>query len=133
MYNYKEAVKSDVKDVLTIDIDNYIAVKEALDQYKNDEIDLDELCSILYDELVCVDSVTGNCSGSYTFNREKAKEYVLQNIELVVEASKEYGYTLDDLYQKGYEQVDVILRCHVLYEAIREVLDELEEEEEEEE
>ena len=62
-YNYLEELKSDVR--------NYI--KEVASDYMDCE-DMDELRDSLYDNLWDEDSVTGNGSGSYTCNREKAKE-----------------------------------------------------------
>ena len=58
--------------------------EDILEHIKNEGItvawkDPDELYETLYDELWVDDSVTGNGSGSYTFNREKAKEYVLED------------------------------------------------------
>ena len=71
-YNYLEELKSDVK--------NYI--NEVASDYMDCE-DMDELRDELYDNLWDEDSVTGNGSGSYTFNREKAKEYVSDNMDLM--------------------------------------------------
>ena len=71
-YNYLEELKSDVR--------NYI--KEVASDYMDCE-DMDELRDSLYDNLWDEDSVTGNGSGSYTFNREKAKEYVSDNMDLM--------------------------------------------------
>ena len=48
--------------------------------------DDDELAEYIKDELWAEDSVTGNGSGSYTFNRNLAEEYLLYNYELVAEA-----------------------------------------------
>lgn len=59
--------------------DYYANVKDDVLSYINDEIrpgeywDRDELESHLNDTLCADDSVTGNCSGSYTFNSAKAK------------------------------------------------------------
>ena len=125
VYDYRKEVANDVKDLLVNDLDNHSEIKKAIDDYKNDEIDFYDLCNTLYDELFIIDGITGNASGSYTFNEAQAKEYVLQNIELVIEAAKEFDYSLDSLYEKGYEGVDVILRCYVLYECVEKVLKEL--------
>ena len=77
-YNYLEELKSDVK--------NYI--NEVASDYMDCE-DMDELRDSLYDNLWNEDSVTGNGSGSYTFNREEAKKYVSDNLDLMVEAYKD--------------------------------------------
>lgn len=56
MYNYYENVKNDVE--------NYI--KENKEYFK--ATDLEELEEELNEQCWISDSVTGNCSGSYTFN-----------------------------------------------------------------
>lgn len=53
-YDYKENIKNDIKSYI---VDNDIDVN-------SDDFDQNEL----YDNLFCEDSVTGNASGSYTFN-----------------------------------------------------------------
>ena len=72
--------------------DYYANVKDDVLSYINDEIrpgeywDRDELESYLNDTLWADDSVTGNCSGSYTFNSAKSREYVMENPDLLREA-----------------------------------------------
>lgn len=118
MYDYKEAVKNDVL------------------QYIKDEIDfsefdtLEELEQYLNDELWTVDSVTGNASGSYTFNAWEAEENICHNLDLLAEALEEFGGSLDIL-KDGAESADVTIRCYLLAGAIAEALEELEEEFEE--
>lgn len=63
MYDYLEAIKADVKDAIS---DNY-----DLNEYRGDREGLEEK---LNDDLWTNDSVTGNASGSYTFNSYTAKE-----------------------------------------------------------
>lgn len=114
-YNYLEELKSDIK--------NYI--NEAASDYMDCE-DMDELRDSLYDNLWDEDSVTGNGSGSYTFNREKAKEYVSDNMDLMVEAYKEYDSIeslVDDLEALDFETIDVTIRCYLLSPALDEVLE----------
>ena len=114
-YNYLEELKSDVK--------NYI--NEVASDYMDCE-DMDELRDSLYDNLWDEDSVTGNGSGSYTFNREKAKEYVSDNLDLMVEAYKEFNSIerlVDDLEALDFETIDVTIRCYLLSQALDEVLE----------
>ena len=114
-YNYLEELKSDVR--------NYI--KEVASDYMDCE-DMDELRDELYDNLWDEDSVTGNGSGSYTFNREKAKEYVSDNMDLMVEAYKEFDSIeslVDDLEALDFETIDVTIRCYLLSQALDEVLE----------
>ena len=73
-YNYYEEVKTDVLNYINEEIDF------------SDFEDLEELEQFLNDELWTVDSVTGNASGSYTFNRFQAQEYVLENMDVLADA-----------------------------------------------
>lgn len=86
----------------------------------------------LNDNLWIDDSITGNGSGSYTFNREEAKEKVLADIDTVREALEEFGTDAETIAEKfldeDWEYFDVTARCYVLGQAIGEVLDEIEEE-----
>ena len=114
-YNYLEELKSDVK--------NYI--KEAASDYMDCE-DIDELRENLYDNLWDEDSVTGNGSGSYTFNREEAKKYVADNLDLMVDAYKEFDSIeklVNNLEDSDFETIDVTIRCYLLSQALDEVLD----------
>ena len=117
MYNYLEAMKSDIKDYIKNEINtaNY-SDREELENNLND---------ILWNE----DSVTGNASGSYTFNCADAKEYVTDNIDLLAEACKEFGVTNETVGEKflneDWEYFDVTIRCYLLNQAISEALDEI--------
>lgn len=118
-YNYLEAVKDDVREYV---------------KYNNIKVTAstrDEIESKLNDDLFCEDSVTGNASGSYTFNAWKAEEYLCHNLELLAEALNEFG-TSGDILTNGAEACDVTIRCYLLGQAIAEVLDEIEEYEEDE-
>lgn len=113
MYDYREEVK---KDVL---------------QYINEEINfkdfdtLNELDEKLNDELWIDDSVTGNGSGSYTFNTYEAEENIAHNWELLEEALAELGSDENPI-SKGAEWCDVIIRCYLLGECITAALEEIE-------
>lgn len=124
-YNYLEAVKEDVKTWL---MDNSSQFEEIKD---NNEIDgvidwdgvKDDLNEILWSE----DSITGNGSGSYTFNREKARDYVLSDglqylKELVDEGWLTYESIGKDVTSYNFESLDVSLRCYFLSQAIEEVI-----------
>ena len=120
MYNYLEAMKSDVRDYITENID--------LNEYREDR---DRLEQSLHDDLWIVDSVTGNGSGSYTYNRNEAKDYVIDNMGYCIEAITEFCTPAEIIAQKFLEQdweyFDVTIRCYLLGQAIGEVLDEAEE------
>ena len=112
-YNYYEAVKSDVLDYISNEI-NY-----------SDYEDLDELNEYLNETLWVEDSVTGNASGSYTFNAYEAEENLCHNMDLLQEALNEFGYGTEYL-KNGPEACDVTIRCYLLSQAITESLEEIE-------
>lgn len=118
-YNYFSAVKEDVKNYIN---DNEIKV------YPSNR---EEIEQTLNDDLWVEDSVTGNASGSYTFNRWQAEENLCHNWELLAEAMEEFGCSDKNVIEEGAEWADVTIRCYLLAQAIAEVLDEVEEEEEE--
>jgi hypothetical protein len=116
-YNYMNAMTEDIRDYITENInrEDYTEDRDGLEEYLNDT---------LWTE----DSVTGNASGSYTFNRETAKEYVLDNTDLLKEAYTEFGQKeniADVICDEDWESADVTIRCYLLGQAIAEVLDDL--------
>lgn len=128
-YNYLEAVKEDVKTWIR-DHESDIA-----EQYADEnnqwvrEDNRDEVESDLNDRLFFEDSVTGNASGSYTFNAWTAEENICHNFDLLRRAFDEFGY-MDGDWRKcleSAEECDVTIRCYLLAQAISEVLDEFEE------
>ena len=118
-YNYLEAVTDDVREYIENEID--------LADWKGDRDGLEEK---LNDDLWTVDSVTGNGSGSYTFNTWQAEENLAHNWDVLEEALAEFGYDENPI-EKGAEWCDVTIRCYLLGQAIAAALDELEEELEE--
>lgn len=104
-------------------------------QYIVDEIDpaeyadADTLAEYLNDELWIADNVTGNASGSYTFNSRRAREYVIDNMDLLAECMQEYGCDADNVgnhFLAGdWEYFDVSIRCYLLGECIAAALDDL--------
>lgn len=117
MYNYYEAVKNDVRE--------YIENEINLNEWKGNRERLEEK---LNDDLWTCDSVTGNASGSYTFNTWKAEENLCHNLDLLEEALDEFGSDKGYLLENGAEAADVTIRCYLLGSTIAEVLDELEDE-----
>lgn len=130
MYDYLEQVTADVRDYVEQEID--------LTEWAGDRDGLEEK---LNDDLWTCDSVTGNGSGSYTFNRVQAQIYVLDGMDELQEAVNESGIDSETIGEKflesDWEYFDVTIRCYLLGQAIAAVLDDLEEdgafEEEEEE
>ena len=123
MYDYKEAVKEDVKNYIR---ENYSAdeIRENLETSAARSDFEDKLNDILWIE----DSVTGNASASYTFNTWKAEENLCHNMDLLVEACRDIWQDLDEVVERGAEFCDVTIRCYLLSGAISEALDELESE-----
>lgn len=118
MYDYKEAVKNDVLEYIK-------------DEINFEEFDsLEELEQHLNDKLWTVDSVTGNASGSYTFNRVEARENVIDNIDILWEAVGEFGTSTEDIgndfLNEEWEKFDVTIRCYLLGECIAAALEEIE-------
>ena len=115
----------DYKTRLVHDIKNYMEDSINIDEYES----LDELSEYLNDTLWTEDSVTGNGSGSYTFNHAEAKQYVLDNMNLAVEMAREFDCKdrfMDWLFDDDYESIDVSIRCYLLRSAIDEVMDDIE-------
>ena len=118
-YDYQQAVKDDIKQ--------YIEDHDVKVTTSNRE----DLEQSLYDDMFISDSVTGNASGSYTFNAWQAEENVCHNLDLLGEACEEFGSTAD-LLKDGAEACDVTIRCYLLGQLLGDVLDELEEDDEDE-
>lgn len=119
-YDYRSAICEDIRE--------YIKENEIVVTNNNRE----ELEEELHDKLWICDSVTGNASGSYTFNSWQAEEYLCHNMDLLAEAIDDFGAdagTYKDCMESA-ETADVTIRCYLLRECLSSVLDELEVEEE---
>ena len=119
-YRYLDAVKDDVKQ--------YFEDNCSFNDYDGPE----DAKEKLYDELWTADEVTGNGSGSYTFDREQAKEYLFNSsdgMDLLKEAVSEYGIEAESIAEhmmsEDWEWFDVTIRCYALGQAIDEAIDEL--------
>ena len=120
MYNYREAVKEDVK--------NWMDEHHEPGASKEYEFDFDTV----YDACFVADEVTGNGSGSYTFSRQKAKEnffdddnsedYIQQMVQEGLVTFEEVG---DRMASGDWEWIDVCIRCYLLAEVVQEVIDEI--------
>lgn len=119
MYNYLDTMKSDVLEAIRR---NYTTT---------DYTDRDEMQEALYDDLWIDDSVTGNASGSYYCNLHKAREAVLDNMDLAAEALRELCVDAEEIGRRfldeEWEWLDVTIRCYYLGQAIGAALDEMEE------
>lgn len=117
-YNYQENVLADVRQWMNDNAEYIEGRFGAITEENRDDAE-----QWLNDEMFTSDSVTGNGSGSYTFNAWQAEENVCHNLDLLGEACEEFGGNMDVL-KDGAEACDVTIRCHLLYGAISEVLDE---------
>ena len=121
-YNYLENVTADAKQ----------AILENLNDWSFS--DREELEEVAYDSLWVDDGVTGNGSGSYTFNREAAKEYVTRSddgMDTLRDAVCEFECehkAFTAFLEEDWEYFDVTIRCYLLWQAISAAIDELEEE-----
>lgn len=107
-YDYLSAVESDIREYIENNVNFH------------DYSDLDEMKEDLNEKLFVEDSVTGNASGSYTFNTWKAEEYLCHNLDLLAEANEEFGGS-SDILSDGAEMCDVTIRCYLLGQAIENV------------
>ena len=118
-YDYRETVRNDVIEQVKDGYkENSLRIykeegREALEEYLNNELWVD-------------DQVTGNASGSYTFNTWKAEEIFCHNMSLLEEACDEFGQDVGEAVKRGAEYCDVTIRCYLLGSAISEAIDELE-------
>lgn len=107
-YDYLSAVESDIREYIENNVNFH------------DYSDLDEMKEDLNEKLFVEDSVTGNASGSYTFNAWKAEEYLCHNLDLLAEANDAFGGS-SDILSDGAEMCDVTIRCYLLGQAIENV------------
>lgn len=113
-YNYLDAVCDDVRKYIEESRIDFTSSTQK-----------DELAEDLYYKLWNEDSVTGNASGSYTFNTYTAEEYLCHNWDLLKDALFELGESDVNILEQGPEWCDLTIRCYLLSEAISIVLDEL--------
>ena len=112
-YDYYENVLADVKEFIS-----ERGIESVTEENK------DDLYEELYDDMFVSDSVTGNASGSYTFNTWKAEENLCHNMDLLKEALEEFGCGIDYL-ERGAEACDVTIRCYLLSQCLSKALDEM--------
>ena len=121
-YNYLKNVTADAKQAILENLNDWsFSDREELEEIANDSLWVD-------------DSVTGNGSGIYTFNREAAKEYVTRSddgMDTLRDAVREFDCeheAFTAFLEENWEYLDVTIRCYLLGQAIIAALDELEEE-----
>lgn len=116
-YDYRKSLMDDIR--------NYIDENDIKITSEN----RDDVEEELRDSLMNNDSVTGNASGSYTFNTWQAEENLCHNLDLLQDACSEFCC---EPRLESAEWCDVVIRCYLLGECLSSVLDELEVEEEDE-
>ena len=119
MYSYKEAVKKDIREWMD----------ENRDVWESED-DRDEVYEIISDAIWTADSVTGNASGSYTFNRWQARQYFFEDestddyIEQMINdgfvTSSDIGASIA---VSDWEKIDVCIRCWLCSQCLAEILD----------
>ena len=119
-YDYRKAIIADIMEYIE---ENYAPEEIAERMSKRYEWEQE-----LNDDTWCADSVTGNASGSYFFNRWSAEDALTHNWDLLENALLEFGCTDCNPIERGAEWCDVTIRCYLLGECIAAALDELAEE-----
>lgn len=114
-YDYLKALEADVEDYLeSIDWENTY-----------DTFNLEKFRSEVVDDLFDDDNVTGNTSGSYTFDEATAEKYLAHNLVNLEDACDKFRIDLGDAIRKGAEYCDVLIRCSLLPIAVSNVVDKL--------
>lgn len=112
-YDYFKSVKEDIQEKLNDWFDDH-----NIEDYSC----IDDIVKDVHDKFFIDDSITGNASGSYTFNSWQAEENLCHNIDLLKDALNELGGELND-YIDSAEACDVTIRCYVLGQVIYEVVE----------
>lgn len=123
-YNYYEAMKSDIRD--------WITMNGIIDYANEEEMTKDQLVDYLSGELWDKDEITGN--GYHWYDSEdKCAEYVSQNMNLLYDAVNEYGLNTESSNILKYREqrelaryFDCTIRCYILYSCIEDVVGEFE-------
>lgn len=124
-YKYEDAVRADVREWIDdrIKYDGEFAklMQDAING-DTDVIDVYEKC---HDDMWVDDSVTGNASGSYTCNANKAKSYICDDLDTVLDVLSQNDRDEDIgrmFTHKEWELIDVGVRCYLLGDAVQLVL-----------
>ena len=115
-YSYPQHVKEDIKEFIEKRLES--GTFGLLVQ--GDEDTIEDVEDLLFTQ----DEITGNGSGSYTFNTLKAEENLTGNWDLLREAKDELDPNTD-LIEKGPEYCDVLIRCYLLDWCFRKALNEI--------
>lgn len=121
-YDYREAMYNDICMYINIYFEKGEYADESGKWLREDN--REEVQEALYDELWTSDTVTGNASGSYTW---QAEENLCHNLDLLREACDKFGSSVGDAIERGAEYCDVTIRCYLLGEVLGQVLDDMQE------
>lgn len=116
IYSYPSHVKNDIKEFIEkrLDSGNFGLL------IQGDEDTIQDVEDLMFDQ----DEITGNGSGSYTFNTWKAEQNLTGNWDLLCEAKEELDPQVD-IISKGPEYADVLIRCYLLDWCFRKALNEI--------
>ena len=116
-YDY---LKQESEDVIDFIQENYTIQEQRrlLNSKDNDAIES------LYERLFNEDCVTGNGSGSYTFNTLQAERNLVGNWDILRTAIDELDPSFDAIH-KGAEACDVLVRIYLLPTAIDDAITKL--------
>lgn len=110
-FSYSEDVKNSVIEFIQNEIDKV----EFLDCIKNQNF-----YDCYYDDLFNDDSITGNLSGSYYCNTQKAKEACLSDIDTIEDAVNESFIDMNKHFGE-WKYIDVSTRCYILSSVMAEI------------
>lgn len=115
--------KYDYDTALTEDILHYIIDNNVLSYEYSDK---DELFNILADECWAEDSITGNGPYGYA-SEEKCEYYLYKNIDLLIDAARNFNITLEDIAQQAYKghlarYCDALIRTYLFYSCLDKAL-----------
>ena len=116
-YDY---LKQESEDVIDFIQENYTIQEQRRLRNSKDNDAIESLYERLFNE----DCVTGNGSGSYTFNILQAEQNLVGNWTLLQAAIEELSPEFDML-KEGPEACDVLIRIYLLSEAIEEAVTKL--------
>ena len=123
--SYSKSVYEDAKQYLTewwqYKKERYVPIAS--------ESDFEDIRQKFEDDCFVCDQVTGNASGSYTFNRLSAKEFVLSEMEIfnniIAEGLLEKESFADYIINEDWEALDVTARCYFVNTKVYEIFEEI--------
>ena len=114
-YDYYDAVKEDILKAIEED-------DELLPHEDEDRIDYEERLT----DALWASEVTGNGSYAYYYSDEEdAIAAVMTNLDLCIEAYREFGVDEDAVtFMSNIRSADVTIRCYILPSVIHDIIEE---------